>query len=669
MTVGTVKTVALSAVVFCVAAFASWTVKQALPHRFHPPSSNLPLSPPAASVRPESPSLPLEARVALAEALADADATRLREIATRLLETECRDIRVWRTLFECWVKLAPQEAWAFAKRHPAAKMPASVLFADAATCSLREAVIEQWGKADPVAARAALGGPAAPEFMALVTAAMEFDVECGFRLLGEALPIGASMPEGPLGWSKDQHIARLARKNPALALEWARRLDSKDSLGPVLIGWVANDPVASRTWLDQQAERAAILTQAADFMGTATHRYEPQVFDLILASLPPGNAKAQSIQRILEKLASVDPDLAVKEAKRSLRDSGARAEALAKIAAIVASGDPSRAWGILSHLESSACGTPRTELPETEVFVAGETRCLSPPMDYQQNLTSSPYLLTPGEVKSSLLSDMIWTDKEQTLRCLAQCPPENLAAIGGQAIKTWAAHDPEEAAAWLAPKLGTHATTLDISTWFEHSNLTPQEMRTLAESLTPGGFRDAFAAWSAGELAAEDPAAALDFARTSDDSAAALAEAYQVWAGAEPEAAMQHLARDPEAPPAAWASLIETAGPPFSSKITELIEALPHGAARDAGLTALIVNDPYSPTPLTSASWACGIEDENSRSRTLNIILNRTSLDLRLARDDSTAKGLRATILAAHSMPDAEKQRWLARIERELTAP
>jgi hypothetical protein len=544
-----------------------------------------------------------------------------------------------------------------------------VLFADAATCSLREAVIEQWGKADPVAARAALGGPAAPEFMALVTAAMEFDVECGFRLLGEALPIGTAMPEGPLGWGKDPLIAKLAGKNPVLALEWAQRLAPGDLLGPVLAGWVANDPVAARAWLDQQTERAEILTQAAEFMGTSTHRYDPQVFDLIIASLPPGNAKAQSVQRILEQLAYVDPDLAVKEATRTLLDSGACAEALAKIAAIVATGDPARAWGILSHLEPSACGNPRIELPETEVIVDGETRRLSPPMDYQQNLTSSPYLLTPGEVKSEMLGDMIWTDKEQTLRCLAQCPPENLAAIGGPAIKIWAAHEPEEAAAWLATKLGKHATTPDISTWFEHSNLTPQEMRTLAESLPPGGFRDAFAAWSAGELAAGDPAAALDFARTSDDSAAALAEVYQAWAGTDPEAAMQHLARDPEAPPAAWASLIEMSGHPLSNKMAELVEALPHGAARDAGLTALIVNDPYSPTPLTSASWACDIEDENSRSRTLNIILNRASLDLRLARDGSTAKGLRETILAANSMPDAEKQRWLARIERELTAP
>ncbi|MCX6878287.1 MAG: hypothetical protein NTW21_31410 [Verrucomicrobia bacterium] len=667
MTVGTVKTVALHAAVCCAAALAAWTVKQALPQRWHTPPPTRALPPPTPSDRSEPPALSLNSRVALAEALADADAARLRKIATGLLARECRDIRVWRTVLQCWVTVAPQDAWTFAKRHADAQIsPGDPFASPPEPNSLREATMAQWGKVDPRAARAALGGPAALEFMALVAAAMEADVEYGFLLLAEALPAGHALPEGRLDRTKDDLVANLARRNPTLALEWAQRLAPGELLAPVLVGWIGNDPAASRTWLDQQAQRAEILEQAAEFMADDGHRYQPQMFDLILASLPPGNAKAQAVQRILDQLARVDPELAIKEVERTLTDAGARAEALATIAGHVLGGDPARAWAILSRLDPSACGIPRAELPATELIVDGETRRLAPPSDFRRDLTN---VTAPGELKAQLLDDMIWTDKEQALRCLAQCPPENLATIGGRVLRIWAAHDPEEAAAWLAPKLGDHATTADIGNWFERSNLTPQEMRALAEALPPGGFRAAFAAWTAGELVAADPSAALDFARAADGSPAALTEVYQAWAEADPAAAMRHLAADPQAPPAAWTTLVETACHRFPNEIADLVAALPSGPARDAGLAALVVNEAPAATPVTSVGWACGIEDEATRSATLESILDRVSLDLRLVRDGASAQSLRETVQAANAMPDSEKQRWLQRIDRELAPP
>jgi len=109
-----VKLVVWRCVLFCGAALAVWTAKQAANHRFVAAENPQPALTPLALADLSD----LNTRVALAEALADTDGPRLRQTATTLLDKKDIDVRVWRSVFQCWMKANPQDAWVFAIRHP-----------------------------------------------------------------------------------------------------------------------------------------------------------------------------------------------------------------------------------------------------------------------------------------------------------------------------------------------------------------------------------------------------------------------------------------------------------------------------------------------------------------------------------------------------------------------
>ncbi len=672
MTTQCVKLGVIRCALFSAAVLTAWTLKQAA----HPPAAApAPPQPLVAPLLLADLTDPIS-RVALAQALVAADAPRLREIAEILSDRSDQDLRVWRGLFQCWMKAEPKEAWGFALQHATADFPAAdfdAYLGDPARGhgKLCAVAIEQWGALDPRAARAALGGPAAPEFLVLVRAAIPCDVEYGFRLLDELLTSGVLMPKEPNGdalqWLKHDWVAALARKKPELALDWARRLDPERFLAPLLQGWADCDWPAARSWLEQQPNRTHLLDQTAQLMAADGHDYRPYLFDVVLAALPPGSDKAQLVLQIFESLAGVDAGLAVRECARCLPDPATRAETIGKIAQAVAYTHPRQAWEIVNQLDPAMMNISHGDIPKTQIIDHGDAKELDPLPGRQQWLTLSSGPLAPAKLKSALLRQIMMTDKSQALAYLAQCPTEQLGVIGRDAIEIWTSHDPEEAANWLADKIGTHHNNLDLEQWFADAPLDARAMRTLAETLPEGTVRDAFAAWSAAQLASNNPTAALEFARLHAGAGDAVAQVYQVWSGLDPQAAIQHLAADPAAPPAAWRSVVENAYLKLPEATNRLVEALPAGAARDTALVAMVTT--AVPTPQTGARWACDIGDTSSRHAALDTILTQAGRDLRLARDAATATTLGDVIDAADLMPDAEKQRWHERIEQELPPP
>ena len=673
MNQGTAKSLAIYVAAFGVAAMAGWGGKTALRHSPVPTAKALPAQ--IAAVVPEDPDdlSELDTRVALAEALVDADAARMRAIADGLLNKKGADFRVWSTVFSRWVKLAPEAAWSFANQHPEATyLVGDYNFGPEEKYEkghLRTSAIQAWALVDPRAARAALGPPPAAEFGILVAAAMQADVEYGFALLAEQPDAGSLVPEDPFRDPFQQYVAKLAVKNPQLALEWATRLGPKRYFPPLLIGWAASDWNAAVEWLDQQPDPVGLLTETAEFLCRNCALYQPKLFDLMVGRLPAGNRKVELIRQILEELAWADPVRAAAEAGRALPDPETRAEALADIAKNLARSNPALAWDLLSRINPKTAGDRRINLPTAEVVVDGEPRDYFGPTGLQMDLVSWGAGTTADEVKGEILDSLIWTDKAQALRLLAQCPPDKIASVGSRMIENWTEFDPIEAATWLADKVGESGEDLDIENWFYDSNLTAEETTTLIESLAPGVFRDKFVAWAAAEMVAEDPAAALAVARADGGNAEAIAEVYGGWARKDPQAALASLTADEGATPATWTGVAEGLLAAEPEQTRQLAEDMEPGANRDAVLKVLAAAERNQGDCRQRAAWASGITDETDRRRILNSALDDMTLDLRAGSDPATADSLRELIETAGEMSADEKARWSARVDLLFPPP
>ncbi|MCF7676066.1 MAG: hypothetical protein K9N23_10605 [Akkermansiaceae bacterium] len=675
MTAGKIKLLAKQAAVFAVSAVSVWTLKPILRGQ-QGPTGGLGHQDPVPVAIPEDPDdlSQLDSRLALADELLDADTARFRKIAVGMLGKQNVEARAWTAVFTCWMKIAPDDAWAFATLHADTTYNCQTHDSylpdpQREQGTLRPLAAREWAKLDPRAARAVLAGPGDPAFETLLLASLDSDVEYGFSLLAEQLAAGMPPPKATLF---DNPLAggftALARKNPQLALEWAQRLASGDYSAPLVIGWADHDWSAARLWLDQHPERAEIIDSVARLLASDTGLYRPQLFDLILHSLPPGGGRLELVQQTLANLADADPVRAVEEAERAIADPDLRASIMARIAGNLAHADPKQALEILTRIAPGTTGLPCPDL-RAEYIIDGKNPVLADYGTYILSLIGGNSGITPAEVMSDLLGRLIWTDKAQTLRYLDRFPADQIAIAGTDAIDTWASHDPLEAAAWLAGKVGDHGDDLRIDHWFGGAKLTPDEMGTLSTSLPGGAFRDAFTAWAAGEFAEQDPAWALAFARTNEGNPAALTEVYQQWAATAPQAALEALAADTQAPPEAWAEVVGRAWENTPGATSELVESMEPGTSRDAALEALVVGSGHPTPPPQQVAWACGIMDETKRNRQLESLLDRMSLDLRQTRDATIADTLRTVIQTTGNMSAPERERWLTRIDLDFPPP
>ncbi len=450
----------------------------------------------------------LEVRIWLASALVEADSNRLGEIAARLAEIPELDEKAWHGLFSCWFEQDPAAAWAFVGERG----------------TLRRIALEEWAALDPAAARAALESPSAGQWLRLVRGAARTDVVVAFHFLGEALGAGleidfdSSVPLYPLGMEPLQ-LAELARTDPLLAVEWAERFKQSSLLGAVLSGWHEHDPAEALAWLEQRPDRDRILFDLADYLDDIDVPYRPALADLLLNSLPPGNDRLEALQQVLESLGRVDPELAAKEAARVFPDPELRAEAIGKIASIVAETDFDKAWRILDQLDPSVQGIRRVDLPAIEVIDGERTRSVTAFSSYEWDLTSMRGLVSPAEVRSDLLQSLLDVDKEAAIRLMEKIPAEDFAGVGEDAFDTWQARDPEAPPSVWARIAG------------DALQEAPEEFARVVGDLPDGAARDA-AARKVVELASrsDDPLPAAGWAlaiRGEAERQAALEEVFQ----------------------------------------------------------------------------------------------------------------------------------------------
>jgi hypothetical protein len=644
--------------VFGAALLAGWTCRQALSRN----DATLP-TPQADPAAAQAEALPssrgdLEVRIWLAGALGDADASRLEEIAALLAAVPELDEKAWHGLFSCWFLKDPAAAWAFA--------------ADSGT--LRGIALEEWAALDPAAARAAADSPSTDEWLQLVRGAGRKDVVVAFHFLGEALAAGLALdfdsfvPLHPLGMEPLQ-LAELARTDPLLAVKWAERFKRSSLLGAVLSGWHESNPAEALTWLEQRPDRDKILFDLADYLEDIDVPYRPALADLLVDLLPAGNDRLEALHQVLESLGRVDPDLAAKEAARIFPDPELRAEAIGKIASIVAETDFDKAWQILDQLDPSVQGIRRVDLPSVEVSDGGLTRSVNAFSSYQWELTSMRGLVSPADIRSDLLQSLLDVDKEAAIRLMDRIPADDFAGVGEAAFDTWHARDPEEAVRWLATKLGDQGELDDAGDLLERDWQDPAALRDLIQDLPAGTVRSALARRAAADLAESDPQAALRFARDFSTAPEVVEEVYQTWAENDARAAFEQLAADPDAPPSVWARIAGEALNEAPEEFTRLVAELPDGAARDAAAAVIVQVAGRSDDPLPAAGWALAIRGEAERQAALEEVFQRLGGDLRIAREESTAESLRELVASSDLMPEAEKARWLERIGQEFTTP
>lgn len=636
---------------FVLATVAGWTVRQATVS-----SSSFEASQHASTSAPAAPPIAddmedLDLRIWLAENLPDAGSARLEEIATHLAKTDTSAI-IWHGVFSCWMEKDPAAAWAFAARN---SEPRSI-------------ALEEWSAIDPASARAALQSPSVDDLTALVRGTVKKDVVAGFRLLDEALAAGAEAMDGAkqrFGLD-DRHFAELASKAPEAATAWVKRLKLSYLDGALLWGRWENNPAAAEEWLSRQDHPGSILSELAFFAGDGEH-YRPALMDFVANASPPGNRRNEAIQGLLENLAARDPDFAAKEAARVIPDERMRAEAIAEIASLVAKTDFAKAWALLDTLDPSIQDIRRLDLPQIEVRPGEES--YTPPWRFQfgGDLSCTRYLKTPGSVRSDLLEAMMETDKEEAIRLMDRIPAQALVASGGNAIELWISRDYGEAVPWLAGKLGSQGDpecVEDLVEFYHNAG----KVHALIRSLPPGTVRTALVAAAVGESAATDPLAALDFAREACSAAEPVTMVYKVWSWNDSLAALEHLAVDSEAPAAAWKEVIENAFKKDPDLTAQAIDELPDGPARDTAIGS-VVKSMVNADPVQASAWALALGDAAERASAMESVINRAALDLRLAHDPATAETLRQQLDEACDLPEAERQRWLDRIDQEFPAP
>jgi hypothetical protein len=597
----------------------------------------------------------LETRIWLSEHLLDAGSERLKEIATRLAATPDLEERAWEGLFSRWFEMDPAAAWAFA----------------AGNQDLRPLALEEWAALDPDAARKAFDSPSLDDLAAVVRGALRRDVVRAFQLIDEGLAANPGTESAfLLRFSVEGgHLAEWASLNPEAAAAWAERTQIHFMQGALLWGRWKNDPAAAKAWLSQQERPDRHLSELAFFAGDSDH-YQSALMDFLADALPAGNNRMEIIQQILEGLAYRDPDFAAKEAARVIPDEAMRAEAIGKIASLVAKTDFAKAWSLLETLDPSVQGIQRVQIPAIEIRAGSEADRAPPPFQYGWHLTSMRGLESPAEARRELLERLMETDKQEAIRLMEGLPSRSFSHSGSYAFWTWADRDYQEAVRWLAGKLGGEGGDEGIE---EISDLvdrsaSPDEISTLIDSLPPGTVRSALATLRVDELANTDPLAALQLAREASTAGEPVTRAYATWSSSDPVAALEHLAEDSAAPAEAWEVVVEDAFKKAPETTAQTIEALPDGPVRDVAISTVLESMGNS-DPLEASAWALALGDTDKRKAAIEEVLGHLTRDLRLVRDPATADELRQQVEDAADLPDAERQRWLERIDFEFSGP
>jgi len=606
----------------------------------------------------------------LADTVLNAGSEEMTKIAENLFSQERQRALVWKAFFARWFRDDPEAAWAFVKEH---------FMADSKSV-LSEIAIEEWALIDPTGTQAALTDPDKLQMKALIRGALVSDIEFAFELLKEAtlIEIRPLRNDGRFGfnsddpfqvgrlpdlWSWKEKVMEFARKNPAAALAWVQGHGDADSLGPVIAGWAMEEPDQARAWLSKYPDREQALIEIGNFVGFS-RLYQPEIMDFALSVISAGDRKIEVVQQAIGSLADEDPDLALEEAHRLFKDPYIKAEAIGQIASIVAKTDYEKAWEILGELDPSILGIRRVALPKIEIAKDGEVEKQRGLYQYGMDLTNMRGLVSPAGIKSEMLYRLLKVDKAKTLKLMSEIPVENFFRVGGYAVESWVHFDRREAVTWLAKKFGDQGNIEEVREWIDDFKDGGEVEPSFLESLPNGTVRAALAV----ELA-ESPQAALHAVREGGGSVEAIDSIYFNWAYDEPEAALKGIAVDQDAPPEAWETVTSRAFEKLPEETAEIVSNFPAGESRDAAarrIAEMCANDSH---PVVAARWTLEIGDGTMRDGALESVLEKTSLDLRVMGNDEVAGEFREMISGDSNLNEAQKNRWLERINLEFSAP
>ncbi len=655
MKAGRLRVPLMLSAIFCGAFSVAWIAK--LP--FTGGSAELMVRP-AEPVRvadppPATDSDDVDFRIWLAGALVDADTARLKEIATSLVGNG--EKKVWAAVFLRWFRVSPHDAWGFALDRPEGNSAAEI----------RLAALEQWAAIDPAAARAAVESPDKQEFDALVRGTKRVDIEAAFQLLGEVMKSQGVFGEESLPYLEGfgitvEDFAALGLKNPEMALALVELWKRGEYLGPVLQGWIQSDPAAAREWIESRPDGLDHLDDAFFCMSDNGKSYSPKSMDFYMAMMPEGNRKYEIANEAIESLAYVDPAKAVSELNRIFKDPDNRAEAIGKVASIVARENPMMAWDLLEGVDASS-GIRRVQVPRVETGDAEADEDGGAPHSYIWDLVSMRGLVSPAEAKSNLLESLIEVDKDQAIRLMDRIPPGDFIEAGEYAMERWGNREPEQACIWLARKLGDQGDLDDLIFLSWISEMDRETLGKLSTELPSGTVRTTVQTHLAAQLAGENPQAAFEFARGQGAGVEVIDEIYNQWAETNPEQALEHVRANQDASPQAWDAVVENALKKFPEETARAVQSLPSGKTRDAAVSSIVDYAVGHGDPLSAADWAVTVGDGSMRSRAMEAMLARVGMDLRLAGDGDAVAALRKAISKGNGMSADEKGRWLKRIE------
>ena len=270
-----------------------------------------------------------------------------------------------------------------------------------------------WAKLDPQAALA--GAAANPRHLEEVIRSIgQGDQEAAIRLLSEH-----PAADTPLVWEGILNGISKTDRGAAAALALEKNLKLDEYVGK----WVAWEPEAALTWargLEDPVQRRRVMDLAVQELITA----DPRAAMAELERLPAGRSRTERTAEAIAALSRTDP-AAARAAAGALTNPADRQRALSDLTETLAARDQKTALAILQDLTWSQETT----------------------WSYQLANGHSSSGISSGPDHQSI-RQLMQTAPEATANALISLPPDRNVPVG-QAVRQWAAQQPEAASRWI----------------------------------------------------------------------------------------------------------------------------------------------------------------------------------------------------------------------------
>ena len=270
-----------------------------------------------------------------------------------------------------------------------------------------------WAKLDPQAALA--GAAANPRHLEEVIRSIgQGDQDAAIRLLSEH-----PAADTPLVWEGILNGISKTDRGAAAALALEKNVKLDEYVGK----WVAWEPEAALTWargLEDPVQRRRVMDLAVQELITA----DPRAAMAELELLPAGRSRTERTAEAIAALSRTDP-AAARSAAGALTNPADRQRALSDLTETLAARDPKAALAILQDLTWSHETTWSYQLANGHA-----SNGISSGPDHQS------------------IRQLMQTAPEATANALISLPSDRNVPVG-QAVRQWAAQQPEAASRWI----------------------------------------------------------------------------------------------------------------------------------------------------------------------------------------------------------------------------